>query len=164
MSKVICYTRGDGGVSVVVPSATRLAELMASGMTEDQAVESIRQKDVPPTATNVCITDRAAVPADRRFRNTWRQTGAAAPAVDMPLARAQRMNEVRAERVPKLESVDWRIARAVDKGDLLAEASLRAYRQKLRDVPQTEQPNVDACTTPEALIAWQPTWPTDPAV
>lgn len=40
--------------------------------------------------------------------------------------------------------------------------SLKAYRQKLRDLPQTNHAACEACATPETLAAWEPTWPQDP--
>lgn len=55
-------------------------------------------------------------------------------------------DEVRRKRAPMLVEADWRIQRAEDQGDDLA--SLRAYRQALRDV--TTQPDPDNVTWPAA--------------
>jgi len=98
----------------------------------------------------------------RRFRGAWRQSGPTMPFVDMPLARTQRMNEIRAERTPRLEKSDVDLLRAQETADVVTQNNLKTYRQKLRDVPQVGQPNVDAITTPEALAAWEPTWPVSP--
>jgi len=78
-------------------------------------------------------------------------------------ARTQRMNEVRVVRTLKLAKSDVDFLRAQEKADVVMQDKLKTYRQSLRDLPATEQPNADACTTPEALAAWGPTWPTDPA-
>lgn len=56
-------------------------------------------------------------------------------------------DEVRAQRAPLLADVDWRIQRAEDDGR--DTASLRAYRQALRDV--TRQPD-----------PWAVVWPVKP--
>ena len=161
--------------------------------TEDEAVAMLRDRDVPggrvyrekyrrdllekghaaseadaliaaeETAAAVTIVEVAALPNTRRFRDCWRRIGASLPTVDMPLARAQRMNEVRSGRVPKLAKVDLDILRAEDTSGTSLLGRLRTYRQALRDVPQVAQPSVDAITAPDALAAWVPTWPVDPA-
>lgn len=56
-----------------------------------------------------------------------------------------RWDEVRRERAPLLQEADWRIQRAEDDG--LDLASLRAYRQALRDVTRQSDP---------AAVVWPP--------
>lgn len=158
-TKRICYTRPDGGVSVVIPAP----EFVVQFATEAEAVAAILAKDVPAGAANVAVRDVADLPNTRRFRNTWRQAGAVTPTVDLPLARIQRMNEVRAGRAPKLVKSDVDFVRAMETGNTTLQTSLKDYRQKLRNLPATEQPNVDAITTPDTLAAWNPAWPVDPS-
>ncbi len=86
-TKRIVFTRPDGGVSVMVPTDAHIANLMASGLTEVQAVEAVKISDVPPGSTDIIITEFANIPTDRLFRDDWRRTGAAVPAVDMSIAR-----------------------------------------------------------------------------
>lgn len=145
----------------------RTAELLASGVTPAVAAAQITTE--AGAVSNVTVQDEVGIlspqtpPAARRFRRCWRQVGPGPPQVDMPLAHAQRMNEVRTARVPRLAKADADINRARDTGMLPLEASLRTYRQALRDVPQTNQASLAACGTVVALEAWQPTWPTNPA-
>ena len=158
-TKRIVYTRPDGGVSVVGVSP----EYLARFPTEADALAALRPIVVPPGATNVTEVGLTALPSTRRFRNAWRQVGAVAPQVDMPLARIQRMGEVRVERAPKLTKSDVEFLRAQETGNTTLQASLKDYRQRLRDLPATERPTVDAIATPETLAAWNPAWPIDPA-
>lgn len=130
--------------------------------TLEEALAVVRAKDIPPDAVNVHECELADLPSSRRFRNCWRQVGAAPAQVDLPLARAQRLNEIRLDRVSKLAQADAAIEQASDQGDVPLSGRLRAYRQALRDVPQVAQPILDALTTPEALEAWMPSWPVEP--
>lgn len=91
----IVYTRLDGGVSVVIPAETCLQQLMrptatptipgecpALGVNRAGAVNWIRDKDVPPGASNIRILDATALPPRSRtdaggktqhVRDAWRQ-------------------------------------------------------------------------------------------
>lgn len=84
---VIVYSRPDGGVSVVNPAPSRVAELMVGGMTEAQALASIQASAMPDNATNVEVMDRALIPALREFRNAWERLGTGPPTINMPKAR-----------------------------------------------------------------------------
>lgn len=147
--------------------------------TEVEAVRVIAARDIPRVCTELGVdptsvervTLHAATglldPWDdsrRRFRNCWRQPDLAPPAVDMPLARTQRMTEVRAARARQLAQSDLEFLRAQETGDVVMQTKLKTYRQQLHDLPATAQPRVDALTTPEQLAAWEPTWPIDPTV
>lgn len=72
-TKRIVYQRPDGGVSVVIPAPAYVQHLMAEGMNETQAVEHIRQKDVPADAVAVEVMEAADLPT-RDTRNRWRQS------------------------------------------------------------------------------------------
>lgn len=155
----ILYTRPDGGVSVVCPTKEYLAQFP----TELGGLAAVIAKDVPGDATDVRICEGVDLPPSRRFRDCWRRVGTGLPQVDMLLARTQRMNEVRWQRGPKLTKSDVDLLKALEAGNTTLQASLKTYRQALRDIPQTQQAAMDACTTPEQLETWAPTWPTDPA-
>ena len=104
--KVTVYSRPDGRISVVNFSPRRLAELMASGMTEDEAIATIQSKVVPGAATNVEVMEQALVPADRTFRNAWVKPAVGPPVVDMPKARdihAERMAVAQADEIARLK-------------------------------------------------------------
>ena len=57
--KVVIYSNGDGGVSVLHPVAN-------CGLT----LEEIIEKDIPENASYEII-DRSELPDDRTFRNAW---------------------------------------------------------------------------------------------
>ena len=153
MTKRIVYTRSDGGVSIVCPAP----EYVAQFATETDAIAAIRAKDVPAEATNVHVCDETAVPASRRFRNCWRQVGATPPSVSMPLARVQRLAEIRAERDKLLALSDSQVVRAQEIGTPAEIAALKTYRQSLRDIPQTTV--LGSIVTSEALSDYEPAWP-----
>lgn len=85
--KVIVYSRPDGRVSVVNPAPRHIAELMAGGITEDEAIASVQAKDVPLDATNVEIMEQSLILTSREFRNAWEKSGAGVPTINMPKAR-----------------------------------------------------------------------------
>jgi len=144
----IVYTRPDGHGSVICPVIDDM----------DRARQAI-----PPDATNVHVCTVTDLPPTRRFRNAWRQAGAAPPHVDLPLARQRRLEEIREERAPRLLKADNDLKITEDRGDAALAARLRAHRQRLRDLPQTEQARLEALATPEDLDRYIPAWPEDPA-
>ena len=104
--KVIVYSRPDGGVSVVNPSPRHLAELVAGGMTEDEAIASVQAKDVPGDATNIEVMEQALIPVSREFRNAWEKLVAGPLTVNMPKARivhARKISAARAKAVTVLQ-------------------------------------------------------------
>ena len=93
----------------------------------------------------------------RKFRKCWRDDGSGKVHVDIPLAREQRMAEIRAERNTLLDASDKEKARIDDVGTAEQKTAISAYRQALRDLPAVI--NLDAIDTPEALDVFEPTWP-----
>ena len=93
-----------------------------------------------------------------RFRDCWRLSGDAIK-VDMPLARAQRIKEIRAERNGRFTGLDAEWMRAMGQKRLAEADAIEAKRQVLRDIPATCLTALDACTTPGALETFQPEWP-----
>lgn len=94
-----------------------------------------------------------------RFYNCWRRTRDDRVMVDMPLAREQRMREIRAERDARLSDADGPTAREMEQNGKDA-AAWKAYKQALRDVPA--QVDLSVAETPEALEALEPQWPRRP--
>lgn len=70
-NKRIAFERSDGGVSVIIPAPRYVAELMAAGSTEDEAIQAITFKDVPDDSPKVEVMDVTDLP-DRANRNRWR--------------------------------------------------------------------------------------------
>lgn len=69
--------------------------------------------------------------------------------VNMDKAREIKKDMIRAERAPKLASLDVDFMRAVETGDTDAQTIIAAKKQALRDA--TEDPVILNATTPEAL-------------
>jgi len=161
-TKCIVYTRSDGGLAIVIPSPAYIAGWLAANAdkTELDAIAHVQGKDVPPDALNVWVEEAANLPQSRAFRNCWREHetgGVKNIVVDMPLARAQKMAEIRAERNKRLAETDGLILRAKETGQAAQESRLALARQALRDLPATV--GLDTLATPEALEAFQPNWP-----
>ena len=98
--------------------------------------------------------DRATIPTDRYFRNAWSRTSPGRIDVDMPKAREIHRDVLRRMRAPLFGEPDVDYVKADEAGDEAAKASVRSYKQALRDVPQ--DPRIDAAETPEELKAIVP--------
>lgn len=68
MSKVIVYTRPDGGVSVVNPGYNDRAR--PEGDTDEKLLERCMAR-LPANAVNPHIVERDTLPTDRTFRDAW---------------------------------------------------------------------------------------------
>lgn len=154
MMPVISYTRPDGGVSFIRPLISRDDP---PGFGEADALERAT-RDVPPNATNVSVHDPGLLPS-RRFRNAWRKSKDGV-IVHVAMARAIRLGEIRERRNALLAASDVAALKAQDTGS--GQPALAAYRNALRDLPVTVQPELDAITDVEALAAYEPAWPTKP--
>jgi hypothetical protein len=130
MSKCILYTRPDGGLSVVIPYASRsIAEVIA--------------RDVPKDATGVTMHDVSEIPSDRSFRDAWQQHPTQVVSVDMSKARAIHLTRLRAARNAKLNAMDaanTSVLKRVAAGSATDSerqtvAELELQKQILRDSP-----------------------------
>ena len=61
--------------------------------------------------------------------------------INIDKAKAIKLDQLRAERAPKLAALDLAFMRAVEQGDLLAQASIAAEKQALRDVTKVTLPD-----------------------
>ncbi len=61
--------------------------------------------------------------------------------INIDKAKAIKLDQLRAERAPKLAALDLAFMRAVEQGDTAKQASIAAEKQALRDV--TKQPLPD---------------------
>ena len=82
--------------------------------------------------------------------------------VDMPLARAQRLEEIRVERNRRLAELDGPWMRATGQGKTTEGDAIEAKRQQLRDIPNDLEAGKietwNAITTPDDLAAYEPHW------
>lgn len=96
-TKLIVYTRPDGGVSIVNPAS----EFIAQFDTEQEGLDAIQAKNVPADGTNVTIIEAADLPSDRRFRNEWHRPAGQPVQVDMTKARVKHTDRIRDARLAK---------------------------------------------------------------
>lgn len=158
MSKCILWGRSDGAVFRSIPMEPPL-----QGEPESMWLDrvALRAQAADPQLADCVRLDRAGVDAadlpTRRFRDCWRHAGGVV-VVDVSLARAQVLAEVRRERNARLDASDREKARLDEIGTAEQRTALAAYRQKLRDLPAavtTEVASLDA----DALAAYAPRWP-----
>ena len=149
MNKRIVYTRADGGCSIVTPAPHGQRD----GENDDAFLARVLAS-LPADVRDVRVVDASEIPADRTFRNAWRNNGAGKPEVDMPAARELWRERMRAARAPKLTALDVEYQRADEAGDTTRKAGVAEHKQALRDV--TTDPHIEAATTPDELKA---VWP-----
>ena len=121
--------------------------------TEDEFVTRIRLKDVPADAIDVYEVEETTIPSSRTFRGAWRIGAGGGVEIDMPVARAIKMESIRRERDLLLAQTDVEIAKLDGSNPPPA---LIAKRQALRDLPATIQGTLDAIMTPDELERYQP--------
>jgi hypothetical protein len=88
------------------------------------------------------------VPTDRTFRGAWTFNEAVVE-VDMTAAKAIHKDNLRAERKPRLEALDVDYMKALEAGS--GADAIATQKATLRNI--TADARIDACTTPEQLIA-----------
>ena len=98
-----------------------------------------------------------AFPTNRLFRESWRSDGKKLE-VDMGLAQAEHMEEIRRKRDAQLAKKDREWLKEFSRGNIDAADVVEAERQKLRDVPQEIEAEVKKAKTPEELKA---VWPVE---
>jgi Phage tail assembly chaperone protein len=104
----------------------------------------------------------------RRWRACWRHDGQGAVRVHLPLARAQRLHEIRLERDRRLAASDGVWMRELERmragGDAALLQALEAYRQALRDLPARLEAAaaLEALADAQALADFAPDWPALP--
>jgi hypothetical protein len=144
--KRFIFKRPDGKITVFI------------GMpgVPDEKVKTHALRALPKGTVFVREIDEAELPSGRTFRSQWRDDGQGV-IVDMPLAREAKMAAIRAKRNKLLVESDGKMMGAQEKGDAAKANTLKTKRQQLRDIPQNV--DLDAIATPEALEAFEPTWP-----
>lgn len=147
----IAMTRLDGGVSIMSFVAKQFGSGEGPGWDRVPSEENINAEIIRSGVD--CVSWRividADIPADRYFRNAWKDDGKLA--VDMPKAREIQKNVLRHARGPLLGALDIEAMRAVETNDSARLSEIAAQKQALRDV--TDKPEIEAAQTPEALKA-----------
>jgi hypothetical protein len=135
--------------------ATRkfLTALVEGGLTEEEATQTLLERDMPTEATGFKWVANHA--KDRHFREAWTEVDGVID-VDMPKARGVHMDNIRKERNKKLTALDLDFLRAIEAGDTSEQDRVAGEKQVLRDIPQTF--DLSGATTPEELKAL---WPSE---
>jgi hypothetical protein len=152
----IVWQMPDGTIRVTIPVDSLLSLDEIAARTQAAAPELRDAKRLPDC--------RAADLPSRRWRACWRADVAGRPGVDLPLARAQRMAEIRAERDRRLAASDGPMLREQEGGTPPRVEALRAYRQALRELPNELERSgtLDRLPDPADLAAFTPAWPAEP--
>jgi hypothetical protein len=100
------------------------------------------------------------LPISRYFRDCWAwNSDTSAVVVDLNLALAQKMAEIRTERNKRLIASDGEMARASEVGTEEEVTTLKVYRQTLRDVPEVVEAVLSQLTDADALESFEVSWP-----
>jgi len=135
----IVFTRPDGGTSIMTPGAQaavakHLPEV--EGMTEQEYIEFIRDRDVPGDAINVRIVQDNEIPTDRTFRDALKNdlTHDKGQCVEITKERLRR------ERESLLADLDTQYIRAIEEGK--PTVSIVAEKNRLRDITLLAHPGL----------------------
>lgn len=159
--KFIVFQRTDSGLTIRNPTARSRRD----GETETEWRERIAatHRDKPGLLGAERLADCTPedLPRSRRFRNCWRSDGTGSVHVDMPLARGQRMNEIRAERGGRFAALDAEWMKATGQNNAARADAVETVRQQLRDIPNglIADGTLEGIATPEELEAFDPEWP-----
>ncbi len=95
----------------------------------------------------------------RKYRNCWRWQSDQIK-VNLPLARAQKLEEIRKERDARLVESDkeWMIAMTTGAGQEAIDA-INAKKQALRDLPEIAESDLSSKLAVTTIDAYEPEWP-----
>ena len=125
MTTFHALTMPDGSVAVMQ---------VVEGADLDEAIRKFA--DVNPAPVSVRAIALVDIPADRTFRDAWRDTGAKIEH-DMAACRALHMARIRKARDAELKRLDVAFMRAVENDDAIGRGLVAATKQVLRDLPAT---------------------------
>jgi len=152
MGKRILWRMPDGKIAVTTPCAPVL-----ENESEEEYLDRIAQKlidDGVATAwTRLPNCQCTEIPEDREYRNSWDHDGQKI-IHNMGVAREIHMTNIRSQRNAQLEKIDVEVRKAYGDGERIAQ--LEAEAQRLRDIPQTIRPQLNAATTIEELREVKP--------
>lgn len=151
MNRII-FQMPDGNVRVCIPAHGHRPD-----ESEDQWLDRIANLSAPLGAIRLANTEATELPS-RRFRGAWRIVNGKIE-VSMPLARDQRLAEIRTDRNNRLAESDGPMLRAMERGSLDV-TIWKIYRQALRDMPQVI--DLTIAKTSEILSSLELPWPQKP--
>jgi len=127
-----------------------------SGLTDEEFFTKVVDKMLatarregyqPASGITYYEMDEIDAPTDRTFRGAW-ECPAGTIQVNMPKARGIHMDKIRDMRNKELTALDVPFMKALEDGDTDVQATIKAKKQVLRDIPQTFDLTTD---TPEEL-------------
>jgi len=146
----ILYTTPEGDLIIIAPAYNDLAR--PKDDTDDALVERLVAGAFPSgtmyriISEETCLADIDACEG-RIFRGAWEDNGIAIQ-VNMTKARAIHIDRIRKVRNAELAKLDIPWMKAVEDGDTDMQATIKAKKQELRDIPQTFDLTTD---TPKEL-------------
>jgi hypothetical protein len=99
------------------------------------------------------LIDSEKVPTDHYFFEAW-EYGDDSVIVNMSKARNIHMNAIRVERNKELTAKDITFMRSVEDGNTDAQATIKAEKQALRDLPTTFDITTDVDTPEQLKVKW----------
>lgn len=158
-AKHLIFEDGDGSIHFATPAKD------SKFYNPDEqiwfnAVEARIRSEMPNIRSCVRLDDCPTKELPHlQYKKCWRNDGTGRIKVDMPLARAQRMAEIKTESKARRLSL-FELAEDADlDGDTTLHRNIRGRMKQTKDVLDTAQGELDALTTPEELEAYQPEWP-----
>ena len=142
----IIYTNPDDGMVIIIAPAYK------SYQTDEETERKVIAQSVPEGVSYRLVTEseyeaEVAACSGRVFRDTWEDIEGTIQ-VNMSKARDVQMDKIRDVRNKELVALDVPFMKALEDGDTDAQATLKAKKQELRDIPQTFDLTTD---TPEQL-------------
>lgn len=150
MADRIIFTKPDRTIQHIIPAMKNKRQ----GESLDSFVERTAKHALKLEPELVRLPPGTKLPT-HRFRGSWRWSGSSVQ-VDMPLARVQRMAEIRAERDSRFPTLDAEWMRATGQKKTAEADAIEVKRQTLRDIPA--KVNLSTLSTPEDLEAYEPQW------
>ena len=148
----IVWKNTDGTIAVTIPAP--------KGRRKDEKesdwFERVALKAQPSGSTRLPDCMAETLPK-RYFRNCWRDVNGKVE-IDMPLARNQKMNEIKDKRNELLNESDKEHLRLQAVGTDEQKQKMETYRQSLRDIPQNV--DLEVVTDSDSLEVFEPNWPT----
>jgi len=155
--RIIC-SRSDGGIDVIIPAP----KARQDGETDVDFAARIAAKDGTSKGLVVRgIKHKTQLIGSRYFRDLWEWSETEGKVVvSLAKARAQRMAEIRNMRDLQLVESDAVRSRTEEIGTAADRAATAALRVSLRDIPREAAPALDALTTLDEVMNYEPaTWP-----
>ena len=102
---------------------------LIEGTPEDSIAKMPNQNDI------ISFREVLEIPQDREFRDAWCDVSRD-PVVDIDMKKAKdlKLKELREKRQPKLEALDKDMLKALEDGDEVKKAEIKAAKQVLRDI------------------------------